>query len=201
VENRNVFAPSLDRIYAESGSYYAVGVTLTSLDAKKPMHDVRLRTTRAGVTLRTRRGFAPLTAAQAAQDRLEMALITPQAAGDFSVSVLTDAPKKAGIGRRLVPFAVVVPVSVLTFAEDAGRRKAVVEIGLAAVEDNGARSTPVVSRQEIAVTEEALKAAAREPFVYRGEFKTRTGNMRFVASVRDVATNRVGIGSTSVRIE
>ena len=93
------------------------------------------------------------------------------------------------------------PVSSLTFLDDGGRKRAVVEIGLAAVEDSGARSTPVVERQEIVVTPEALAAAAKEPFVYRGEFKSRTGNMRFVATVRDVATNRVGVGSTSVRIE
>ncbi len=163
---------------------------------------MRLRTTRPGVTLRTRRGFAPLTAAQAARDRLEMALITPDAAGDFAVAVRTDAPKKGGgMGRRLVPFAVVVPVSALTFLDEGGKKKAVVEIGLAAVEDTGARSAPVTQRQEIVVTPEVLAASGREPFVYRGEFKSGTGNMRFVATVRDVATNRVGVGSSSVRVE
>ena len=202
VENRNTFAPSLDRIYRESATYYAVGVTLASLDAKKPLHDVKVTTTRPGVTLRTRRGFAPLTAAQAARDRLEMALITPDASGDFAVALRTDAPKKGGgIGRRLVPFIVVVPVSSLTFLDDGGRKRAVVEIGLAAVEDTGARSTPVTETQEIVVTPDVLAAGAKEPFVYRGEFKSRTGNMRFVATVRDVATNRVGVGSASVRVE
>jgi VWFA-related protein len=202
VENHNVFAPSLDAIYRESGSYYAVGVTLASLDPKKTLHDVKVTTTRPGVTIRSRRGFAPLTAAQAARDRLEMALVTPDAGGDFAVGVVTDVPKKSGMGRRLVPFAVVVPVSSLTFLDEAGKKKAVVEIGLAAVDDTGARSNPVVAKQEFSVTPESLAAAAgKEPFVYRGEFKTRTGNMRFVATVRDVATNRVGVGSASVRVE
>ncbi len=131
-----------------------------------------------------------------------MALITPNASGDFAVLLQTDPPKKGGgIGRRLVPFAVVVPVSSLTFLDDGAKKKAVVEIGLAAVEDNGARSTPVTRSEEIVVTPEALAAAVKEPFVYRGEFKSRTGNLRFVATVRDVATNRVGVGSTSVRVE
>ena len=202
VENRNTFSKALDEIYRESASYYAVGVTLASLDAKKPWHDVKVTTTRPGVTLRARRGFAPLTAAQAARDRLEMALITPDASGDFAVVLQTGAPKKGGgIGRRLVPFAVVVPVSSLTFLDDGGKKKAVVEIGLAAVEDNGARSKPVTRSEEIVVTPESLAAAVKEPFVYRGEFKSRTGNLRFVATVRDVATNRVGVGSTSVRVE
>ncbi len=204
VENRNFFSASLDRIYRESSSYYAVGITLASLDVKKPVHDVRLTTTRPGVTLRARRGFVPLTAAQAARDRLEMALITPDAGGDFPVSLRTDAAKKGGgFGHRVVPFAVSVPIIALTFLDEGGKKKTVVEIGLAAVEDTGARSIPFVERKEIAVTPESLAAAAagREPFVYRGEFKARKGNMRFVATVRDVATNRVGVGSSSVRIE
>jgi len=202
VENRNVFAASLDRIYRESASYYSVGVTLASLDPRKTLHDVNVTTTRPGVSLRTRRSFAPLTASQAARNRLEMALITPGASGDFAVALLTDAPKKGGgIGRRLVPYEVQVPVSSLTFIDDNGKKKAVVEIGLAAVEDTGARSTPVTEKEEIVVTPESLAAAAKTPFVYHGTFKTRTGNMRFVATIRDVATNRVGVGSASVRVE
>lgn len=202
VENRNAFGPALDRITRESASYYSVGVTLASLDAKKAVHDVEVTTTRPGVTLRARRHFAPLTAAQAARDRLEMALLTPDAAGDFAVALLTGPSKKgAGLGRRLVPFAVTVPVSSLTFLDEGGKKRAVVEIGLAAVDDAGARSPPVVRMQEIVVTPESLAAAGREPFVYRGEFKARTGNVRFVATVRDVATNRIGLGTASVRVE
>lgn len=202
VEHQNVFAPALDRIYRESASYYGIGVTLASLDPKKPVHDVKVTTTRPGVTLRARRGFAPLTAAQAARDRLEMALLTPDAAGDFAVALATDAPQKGGgAGRRLVPFAVSVPLSSITFLDQGELKRAVVEVTLAAVEDKGARSDPVTDRKEIVVTPASLAAAGRESFVYRGSFKSRTGNIRFVATVRDVATNRVGIGSASVRVE
>ena len=202
VENRNFFAASLDGIYRESASYYSVGVTLASLDAKKTLHEVRLTTTRPGVTLRTRRSFAPLTAQQAARDRLEMSLITPDASGDFAVTLSTEAPKKGGgMGKRLVPFAVSVAASSLTFLDEGGKKKAVVEFDLAAVEDTGARSDPVTDRREIIVSPDALEAQGGRPFVYRGEFKARTGNLRFVAIVRDVATNRVGVGSASVKIE
>lgn len=202
VENRNSFAPALDQIYRESASYYAVGVTLASLDAKKPRHDVKVSTSRPGVTVRTRRGYTPLTAADAARDRMEMSLITPDAGGDFAVALRTEAPRKGGgLGRRVVPFAVVVPLSSLTFLDESGKKKAVVELSLAAVEDKGSRSDPVTDRREIVVSPEVLAKSAGEPFVYRGEFKSRTGNMRFVATVRDVATNRIGVGSVSVRVE
>ncbi len=203
VENRNGFGPALDQIARESASYYAVGVTLASLDAKKPRHDVRVRTSRPGVTVRTRRGYTPRTAADAARDRMEMSLLTPDAGGDFPVTLQTSTPSKKGVGlgRRAVPFAVVVPLSSLTFLDEAGKKKAVVELILAAVEDKGSRSDLVTDTREIVVTPEILAKSAGEPFVYRGEFKSRTGNIRFVATVRDVATNRIGVGSQSVHVE
>ena len=202
VENRNGFVPALDQIMRESAGYYAVGVTLSSLDAKKPRHDVRVATSRPGVTVRTRRGYTPLTAADAARDHMEMSLITPDAPGDFAVSLRTEPARKGGgLGHRVVPFSVVVPISSLTFLDEGGKKKAVVEVILAAVEDKGSRSDPVTDRREIVVSPEVLAKSAGEPFVYHGEFKSRTGNIRFVASVRDVATNRIGVGSASVKVE
>jgi len=38
-------------------------------------------------------------------------------------------------------------------------------------------------------------------YIFAGEAKSRKGNHRFVATVKDVATNRFGIGSASARID
>jgi len=192
----------MDRIYKESSSYYSIGVTLASLDPKKTDHSVSVSTTRPGVTVRTRKTYSPTTAADAARDRLEMALLIPDSQGDFPVAVGVGVPKKGGgLGRRLAPFEVRVPISALTFLEQPdGRRKATVEISLAAIQDNGDRSDPSVDRKEIVLE----PARSKEPprfYGYEGTLKTRTGNIRFVAAVRDVTANRVGVGSASVRIE
>ncbi|HMA28725.1 MAG TPA: VWA domain-containing protein, partial [Thermoanaerobaculia bacterium] len=200
VVNHNTFSRSLERIYQESASYYSIGVTLTALDPKKTDHSVRVTTTRPGVTLRTRRGYGAKTADASAGDRMELALVTPDASGEFPVSLAIGPPKKGGgIGRRISPFKVSVPLSAFNFLDDSGRKKAVVDIALAAVEDNGARSNAVPDRKTILVDAAALAKAGEEPFVYEGEVKSRKGNMRFVATVRDVSTNRIGIGSASVR--
>jgi len=202
VENHNVFGGALERIYRESESYYSVGVTLTALDPKKTDHAVRVTSTRPGLTLRTRRSYGAKTSGESARDRMELALLTPDAAGDFPVALTIGTAKKgAGIGRRLSPFSVRVPVSSFTFLDEGGKKKAVVDVTLAAVEDNGARSDLVPDRQTILVDAATLAKGADEPFVYTGEVKSRKGNMRFVATVRDVATNRIGVGSASVRIE
>ena len=202
VENHNTFGGALDRIYQESSSYYSIGVTLTALDPKKTDHAVQVTSTRPGVTLRARRAYGAKTADASAGDRMELALVTPDASGEFPVALAIGPPKKGGgIGRRIAPFQVSVPLSALTFVDDGGRKKAVVDVSLAAVEDGGARSNPVPDRQTILLDAAALAKAEHEPFVYTGEVKARKGNMRFVATVRDVATNRIGVGSASVRVE
>ena len=202
VQNRNFFSDALERIYRETASYYSVGVTLTALDPKKTDHAVRVTSTRPGVTLRARRSYGAKTSDEGARDRMELALLTPDAAGEFPVSLTIGPAKKgAGMGRRLAPFSVRVPVSSFTFLDDGTKKKAVVDVTLAAVEDNGARSDLVPDRRTILVDAATLAKAPDEPFVYTGEVKARKGNMRFVATVRDVTTNRIGVGSASVRIE
>ncbi len=202
VQNRNTFGGALERIYQDSASYYSIGVTLTALDPKKTDHSVRVTSTRPGVTLRARRTYGAKTADASAGDRMELALVTPDARGEFPVALAIGPAKKGGgLGHRIAPFKVSAPLSAFTFLDEGGKKKAVVDVMIAAVEDNGARSNAVPDRKTILVDPAALAKAEREPFVYTGEVKSRKGNLRFVATVRDVATNRIGIGSASVRIE
>ena len=87
VRNRNTFGGALERIYQESASYYSIGVTLTTLDPKKTDHAVRVTSTRSGVTLRARRAYGAKTADASARDRMELALLTPDASGEFPVAL------------------------------------------------------------------------------------------------------------------
>ena len=94
-----------------------------------------------------------------------------------------------------------IPLSALSFRDVGGRKEAEIDFSFAAVEDNGDRSTPVVQRRRVSIDAAAWNPEKSPFYVLTGEAKSRTGNHRFVATVRDVATNRVGIGSASVRIE
>ncbi len=202
VFERNTFKSALDQIYRESGSYYIVGATLTSLDQKKSSHAVKITTTRPGVKLAFRKKYAPLSGDDAARDRMEMALVTPDVSGDFPVGLEIGASRKAGPpGRRLSPFTVRFPISALTFTEEGDVKKATAEVAIAAVEDNGAKSTIVPNRVPIAIPRSSWDTAMKEGYVYTGEVKSRSGNFRFVAMVRDVPTGRSGIASASVRID
>lgn len=199
VENRNLFKTELDRVYREASSYYSVGVTLSGLPpagARK----VDVRTTRPGVTVRSRNGFVARSADAAAVDRIEMALLTPAASGDFPATLRIGTPESAGL-RRIAPYEVSFPLSELTFRDEGGKKTAVVEISLAAVEDSGARSSVKPEKATVSFAAADWERATAQPFVYRGQVKSGKGNLRFVAGVRDVASGRMALASTDVRIE
>ena len=206
VESRNTFGDAFDRVYRESSSYYSVGVTLSGVpaaDSKKPvLRKVEVRTTRPGVVVRARTGFGPKTGDAAAVDRVEMALMTPGAAGDFPATLRIGTPEaKGGLGRRIAPYELLVPVGELTFRDEGETKTAVIEVTLAAVEDTGARSTVKPERSTISIPAARWEQARSEPFVYRGQVKTGKGNLRFVAGVRDVASGRMALASADVRVE
>src|SRR5205823_873526 len=138
--------------YRESSSYYSVGVTLANVDPKAKEHKVEVATTRPGVTVRARRGYAPKSPDETTRDRAEMALLNPNAKGDFPVAVAIGATKKGGgLGRRLAPYEVRIPMSALTFEQKDGKRTATVDIALAAIQDNGTRSGITPRRNTISV--------------------------------------------------
>jgi hypothetical protein len=201
VENRNVFRADLDRVYRETSSYYSVGVTLSAVPGAGS-RKVEVRTTRPGVDVRARTRFGAKTADEAAVDRVEMALLTPGATGDFSATLRIGAlEKKGGVGRRTAAWEVSVPMSELTFREEGGFMKAVVEVTLAAAEDTGARSSIKPEKRTVSIPAAEWEKARDQAFVHRDQLKTGKGNLRFVAGVRDVASGRMALTSVDLRVE
>jgi VWFA-related protein len=201
VENRNVFRADLDRVYREASSYYSVGVTLSGVPGKDS-RKVEVRTTRPDVVVRARTGFGAKTADEAAIDRVEMALLTPGATGDFAATLRIGAlEKKGGLGRRTAPWDVSVPMSELTFREEGGFMKAVAEVTLAAAEDTGARSSIKPEKLTVSIPVADWEKARVQAFVHRSQLTTGKGNIRFVVGVRDVASGRMALASSDLRVE
>ncbi len=199
-ENRNLFKSAAEQIYRESSTFYALGVTLTSLP-KKESYAIKVSVSRPGVTIRTRNRFVPMSAEKAARNRVELALLTPDTRGDFGVEVSVGPPTSKGLARRQSPLEAKIPISALTFHDAAGRREAVLDIAIAAVEDDGSRSDVTIQRRTISLDPKSWAVDQGRYYLYAATVKTRTGNHRFVVTVKDVATNRMGLGSASVRIE
>lgn len=201
VENRNVFRSDLDRVYREASSYYSVGVTLSGVPGKST-RTVEVLTTRPDVVVRARSGFSAKTADEAAVDRVEMALLTPGATGDFAATLRIGAlESKGGPGRRVAPWEVEVPMAQLTFRDEGGTMKSVVEVTLAAAEDTGARSTIKPEKITVSIPAGEWEEARGRTFVHRSQLKTGKGNIRFVAGVRDVASGRMALASVDLRVE
>jgi VWFA-related protein len=201
VENRNEFRADLDRVYRESSGYYSVGISLSGL-AGSGERKVEVRTTRPGVVVRSRTGFVPRGADEAAVDRVEMALLTPGAPGDFPAALrIGTLSPSGGLARRTGPYEVEFSLAELTFRDEGDRKTAVVDVTLAAIQDTGARSDVKPERKTISIPASEWERALSEPFVYRGQVKSGKGNIRFVAGVRDVATGRMALASADVRVE
>jgi VWFA-related protein len=199
-QNRNVFKGAMDQVYRETSTFYSIGVTLSNLP-KKEQHAIKVSVNRPGVSVRTRSTFVPLTAGKASLNRMELALLTPEAKGDFDVAVTVGPPKSAGIGRRLSPLEARIPLSALTFQDAGGRKEALLDITVAAVEDNGARSDASTIRRTISLDPAQWEKDANRFYLFTSEARSRPGNLRFVVTVKDMTTNRTGLGSASVRVE
>jgi VWFA-related protein len=199
-ENRNIFKGAADQIYRESSTFYSIGVTLSNLP-KKDSYGIKVSVNRPGVTVRTRDSFVPMSAEKASRNRMELALVTPEGRGDFDVDVAVGATKSGGIARRLSTLEAKIPLSALTFQDAGGRKEAVIEVTVGAVEDTGARSDISTQRRTISLDPARWEKDKDRFFLFTTDLKSRTGNHRFVIAVKDVATNRMGLGSASVRIE
>jgi hypothetical protein len=79
--------------------------------------------------------------------------------------------------------------------------KAVAEVTLAAAEDTGARSSIKPEKLSLSIPVAEWEKARGQAFVHRGQLKTGKGNIRFVAGVRDIASGRMALASSDLRVE
>jgi VWFA-related protein len=195
--NSNDFATGVTRIYQDSSVYYSLGVTLSKVNGSGN-RAVRVDVARPGVTVRARRGYAALTEADRARDRVQAALRTNVSSTDVPLTVKTEPATRKG---NLYQFAISVtfPASGLTFATADGARRALADISIAAMDDSGRMSDP--SRDETMFTLPEGANEGNAALQYRTMLQTRKGNHRIVVSVRDRASGRTGTARTDVHIE
>ncbi|MFN2386455.1 MAG: VWA domain-containing protein [Thermoanaerobaculia bacterium] len=194
--NSNELSAGLARVYQDSSTYYSIGVNLSKLEGVA-YRDVRVDVRRPGLTVRTRRGYAPRTSEERARDSALAALRTNMEYRAFPVSLRTAPPTKQ---KRLLvlPVQVTFPASALTFlpGEEVSRAQAEMFIGM--MDDRGRMSE--ISRDEASFTL-PKGAPADSPLTYTANLQTRKGSYRLVINVRDKATGRMGTGKADVRVD
>jgi VWFA-related protein len=194
--NSNELTAGLARIYQDSSTYYSIGVNLSKLEGAA-YRDVRVDVNRPGLTVRTRRGYAPRSPEERARDSALAALRTNMEYRAFPVALRTAPPTKQ---KRLLvlPVQVTFPASALTFLPggDASRAQAEMYIGM--MDDRGRMSD--ITRDEATFTL-PKGAPADSALTYTANLQTRKGNYRLVINVRDKATGRTGTGKAAVRVD
>ena len=150
--------------------------------------------TRPGVTVRTRSAFVPASAEKAVANRMELALVTPEARGDFDILVSVGQAVSKGLGRREAPLEARIPLSALTFRNVGERMEAVVDVAIAAVEDTGARSDVSVQRRTISLPSSAWETGRGRDYLFTASLKS--GNRQPpVRRHREGPWRRTGWGS------
>ena len=204
VQNRNTFGGALERIYPRVGELLLGRrhAHVARREEDRPRGEGHVDASRRDGSLapRLRRDDR----GRGARDRMEMSLVTPDASGRVPRHA-PDRPREEGRRDRaagIAPFAVV--RSALRRSRSstraAGRKRSSTSPSRPSRTTARDRTRSRIARRS-SWTRRPSRKPAGEPFVYTGEVKSRTGNMRFVATVRDVATNRIGVGSVSVRVE
>jgi len=194
--NTNDFEKGLSRIYQDTSTYYSIGVNLSKLPGAG-YRDVRVEVSRPGMTVRARRGFAARSGDQRARDVTMAALRTNVDYRAIPV-LLRLAPARKEKKYYTQPISVTIPASSLTFLPEGDGSRAVADIYVGVIDDNG--NTSDVGKEE-AVFNLPKGASASAAVNYVVTLQTRKGNQRIVVNVQDRQTGRMGTAKADVRVE
>ncbi|MDQ5870906.1 MAG: VWA domain-containing protein [Acidobacteriota bacterium] len=194
--NTNDLGAGLSRVHEDTSSYYSIGVTLSKLPSAA-YQNVRVEVSRPGVVVRTRRGYAAMSEADRARDRVQATLRTNLRYSAIPVTMRTGKADRKG-GRYTLPIFVTIPASGLTFLAEGGSRRATADVYVAAMDDQGRMSE--ISRNDATFT---LPAGGDEttPLVHSATLLIRKGKHRIVVNVRDKVTGKMGTAKADVRVD
>ena len=196
VRNTNDLAAGLSRVYEDTSVYYSLGVTLSNVPSAA-YQNVRVDVGRPGVVVRARSGYAAMSEADRARDRVQATLRTNLRYSAIPVAMRTGKPLRKG-GRYAVPLTVTIPASSLTFLPEGPGRSASADVYIAAMDDEGRMSD--ISREDAAFKLPGGKDDG-VPLVYSATLQTRKGNHRIVVNVRDKVTGKMGTAKADIRVE
>ena len=195
--NTNDFKGGLSRIYQQVSTYYTLGVTLSKLGITG-YEKIDVSVNRPGVTVRSRKGFQPLSEAQRVENRARATLETDLSYNGIPARIET-APATPDKKYFLLPLTVLVQAKSLTFVPDGDKETARAEFYVGSVDEKG--NTSDLTRQEMTFQLPAGQAGGDAVVRYSAQLQTKKGNYRIVVNVRDVASGKIGTARTNVHIE
>ncbi len=194
--NTNDFQKGLSRIYQQVSTYYTLGVTLSKLGITG-YQKVEVAVNRPGVTVRARKGFAPLSETQRVESRARATMETDLSYNAIPARIET-APATLDKKYYILPTTVLLPASALTFVPEGDKEVARAEFYIGSVDDKGRSSD--LSRQETSFQIPAGKAKDGT-LRYTAQLQTKKGNYRIVVNIRDSVSGKMGTARANVRVE
>lgn len=183
----------LEQVKLATSRYYSLGITLPAAEANK-FRDIRVETSRPGISVRYRRGISTPTAGESAVELARTALLTRVDPGPIPVSIEADTPTAQG-ARFQVPVRIRVSEGALTFLPGEAGSRASAEVYFAASDPSGKLSD--VTRREIAFT---AGQCEKSQCVVRFPLEASKGKTRLAVVVRDSATGRRGVATHDLLI-
>jgi VWFA-related protein len=192
----NSLKNGIAQVYEDASTYYSLGVNLSKLPGTG-YRKVDVSVTRSGLTVRSRRGFAPRTRTDRGKDMTQATLRSNAQYNAIPVDLRIAKAEKAKKYYEL-PILITVPASSLTFVptEKGGRATAVVYIG--AIDDKGYTSEVGFDQANFDLPN---GAPPDTPLKYQTKLTIRKGNMRIAVNVQDNETGRMGTAKADVHVQ
>lgn len=195
--NTNDFQQGLSRIYKQVSNYYTLGITLSKLGITG-YQKVDVTVNRPGLTVRSRKGWAPMTESQKIETRALATMETDLSYKAIPAKIET-APATPDKKAYLLPITVLVPADALTFVPQGDKESARAEFYIGAIDDRG--NTSPMNRQETTFEIPSGKPKAGAFVRYAAQLQTKKGNYRIVVNVRDAQSGKMGTARTNVHVE
>ena len=209
LRNNNDLTGGVQRALDDQQGYYLIGYTPareTFASPRPRFHKISVRVKRAGLRVRSRRGFLGISdrAAPPATpaNRMIGAVMSPFAAGDIRLRLSSYFGQVEKIGA-VVLSVMHIDARDLTFTRQQGDGSHTAEVETLAVtfDEHGAVADQNSRRFTVTLTDEALARAMKAGFVYRMRVPLkRAGPYQLRIALRDVAGDRIGSASQFLEI-
>ena len=177
-------AAHLQRIAADTRSYYWLGFTSSSSDNRR--RNLKVKILRGGLELRSRSSFVPMSRPVRAAMAIEGALLTgKEIPGAGALDVEVGTPEERGLFTVSVPLALRLPAESITLLPQEGRYVARVEIWMTAIDESGRRSDLTVIPAELALEQVPTPG---QKVVHRTSIVLRRTKQEVLVAVTDAAS-------------
>lgn len=208
LRNMNDLEGALRRTLEDQRGYYLIGYVPDSatFSGRTPrFHSLRVRVTRPGLRVRSRRGFfgrpdearQPATAA----NRMQSAVTSPFAAGDIRLRLSSLFAQIEKVGPVVQSYMHVDARDLQFSDEPDGTRSAKIEVLAVTFGDNGAVADQKGQRYTVSLSSERYAKALQNGFIYTLQVPIKhAGPYQLRMALRDVNSDRLGSATQFIEV-